>query len=78
MIEVYNQDVLPDISLPTRCTTCNKVIGNMEFKWLQAMKEIDPQTKNRNRIIMDKIGIVRQCCAKDVLAHMKYVLKDKL
>jgi len=76
MKEVYNQDVLPDITLPTRCTTCNKTIGHMEFRWLEEMKKIDPNEKNKNKIIMERLGLKRFCCKKDVMSHMTYILKD--
>jgi DNA-directed RNA polymerase subunit N (RpoN/RPB10) len=78
MKEVYNHDALPDISLPVRCFTCNKTIGNMEFRWLEEMKNVDEKEPNRNKIIMERIGLKMDCCKKDVIAHMNYIfLKNK-
>lgn len=76
MIEVYNQDTLPDISLPIRCKSCNKTIGDMEFKWLEEMKKIDVNDKNKNQTIMNNLKLKRYCCKKDVMSHMKYIIKD--
>ena len=91
MKQVYNQDTLPDINLPARCFTCNKVVGNMEFKWLNELKNLqnvnehnhieeDKCSKNnkkhKNLIIMERLGL-NQCCRSIVMAHMMYVLKDK-
>jgi DNA-directed RNA polymerase subunit N (RpoN/RPB10) len=75
MKEVYNQNGIPDITLQTRCTSCNKTIGHMEFRWLEEMKKIEDKEPNKNKIIMQNLGLKRECCRKDVLSHMKYVLK---
>jgi len=77
MKEVYNQDALPDINLPIRCTSCNKTIGNMEFKWIEEMNKIDKKISdaNKNKMIMERLGLKMDCCRKDVMSHMTYVLK---
>lgn len=78
MREVYNQDALPDITLPTRCFSCNKAIGDMEFRWLDELKKMDKKEKNVNKIIMENLGLKRFCCRSIICSHMEKVLEKKL
>lgn len=78
MKEFYNLNTLPDITLPVRCFTCNKVLSNMFFKWMDVENEI--KNKNikfegvKNKYIMDKIGLKMTCCQNIVLSHAEYKL----
>jgi len=75
MKEVYNLDTLPDINLPIRCFTCNKTLGNMEFRWLEEMKTIDSENPDKNKIIMERLGLKLDCCRKEVLQYMENIFR---
>ena len=75
MKDFYNLDTLPEIDLPVRCFTCNKVIGNMFYKWLEEEKKLSEEQLNskiKNKIIMDNLGLDSECCRSVVLSHVFY------
>ena len=47
MKEFYNTETLTCIEIPTRCFSCNRVIGNMFYKWLEEEKKIPKETNPR-------------------------------
>ena len=75
MTEFYNLDTLTCIDLPVRCFSCNKVIGNMFYKWLKEEEKLKDNEKNpkiKNNIIMKNIGLDRECCRQIVFSYVIY------
>lgn len=74
-IVMYNQESLTEIDLPVRCFTCNKVIGNKFYDWIDEEKKITDELlngKNKNLYIMEKIGLKSECCRAIVFSHVEY------
>lgn len=59
------------MSLPVRCFTCNKVIGQYETKFENALKEGIEMEK-----ILDTFKLKRMCCRRMFLGYVN--ITDKL
>lgn len=64
--------------IPIRCVTCGKVLAD---KWRYYEKELDNlESKEKDMegargAIMDKLGILRYCCRRHMLANVELVDK---
>jgi DNA-directed RNA polymerase I, II, and III subunit RPABC5 len=56
------------MSLPVRCFTCNKIIGNKELLYEKYLKE-----GYTSKDTLDMIGMNRICCRRMFLGHVNII-----
>lgn len=54
------------MSLPVRCFTCNKVIGQYETRFEKCLSSIQDEKEREKKIVefYDTYNITRQCCKR--------------
>lgn len=70
-----NIDNLTEIDIPMQCFSCGKVIAQMPNRWSgveQSLTDEEKDNKNKNGIIMDKLGLKCMGCRTIVLSHILY------
>jgi len=70
-----NIDNLSEIDIPMQCFSCGKVIAQMPNKWSaieKTLTEDEKNHKNKNGIIMDKLGLKCMSCRMTVYSHILY------
>jgi DNA-directed RNA polymerase subunit N (RpoN/RPB10) len=59
------------MSLPVRCFTCNKIIGQYEERFVQALQETD-----NIKEILDSFNLTRYCCRRMFLGYVPVLDKQ--
>jgi DNA-directed RNA polymerase subunit N (RpoN/RPB10) len=73
----YNpNNILHWIDLPIRCFTCNKLLSNLCYDWLEIESELIKNKFPEDKIkleIMNRLNIPRMCCRMIMLSNDRYV-----